>query len=148
VPSAADTDGSFALRLERSMQGLAGLAPWVDQVAAVLRLAPRQEYALRLCLEEAVANVVMHGTPAPGGRADTVAVQMRGEGDVLHVTIEDGCAAFDPLHQPAPEGSRSLEDRPVGGWGIHLMRQFARSIAYQRTDGLNRLLLTIGRDAA
>ena len=144
--SAADAGGSFALQLERSMQGLAGLAGWVDHLAAALCLASPQEYALRLCLEEAVANVVMHGTPIPGGPADLVTLRVRGASDALHVTIEDACAAFDPLDQPPPDGQRSLDERQVGGWGILLMRQFARSMVYQRIDGVNRLALTIGRD--
>src|SRR5487761_2550881 len=104
VRSAADAGGSFAMQLERSMQGLAGLAGWVDHLAAALCLASPQEYALRLCLEEAVANVVMHGTPVPNGRRDSVTVQVCGAPDSLHVTIEDQCAAFDPLGQPAPNG--------------------------------------------
>ncbi|HET8997101.1 MAG TPA: hypothetical protein VFN42_10590, partial [Acetobacteraceae bacterium] len=58
------------------MQGLAQLGTWVDQVTAALRLADAQEYALRLCLEEAVANVVMHGTPATGAGADAIAVHV------------------------------------------------------------------------
>lgn len=127
------------------MQGLGGLGSWVDQLASALRLPQAQEYALRLCLEEAVANVVMHGEPDPGAAQDAVAVQVCGAPDALHVTIEDGCAAFDPLRQPAPGGRRSLEEEP-GGWGIQLMRQFAASMAYQRVNGTNRLTLTIGRE--
>ncbi len=129
------------------MQGLAGLAGWVDHIAATLALPTPQEYALRLCLEEAVANVVMHGTAAPGSPAAVVALAVHGAPDHLHVTIEDDCAAFDPLQQPAPDRERSLDAAP-GGWGIHLMRQFASSITYQRIDGVNRLDLRIARGAA
>lgn len=146
MPSADEAGGRFTLRLDRSMQGLAGLAGWVDEIAAALELPNPQEYALRLCLEEAVANLVMHGTPAPGVSADMVALQVRSTPDALHVTVEDRCVPFDPLRQPMPGEELKLEERRVGGWGIHLMRQFARSIAYHQQDGVNRLALTIGRD--
>ena len=127
------------------MRGLADLGRWVDRVTAALGLPQAQEYALRLCLEEAVANVVMHGTPVPGVAADAVAVQVRGAQNALHVTVEDDCAAFNPLAQPAPDARQSLEE-PPGGWGIQLMRQFARGLAYERVGPTNRLALTIGRD--
>lgn len=145
MPSADEAGGSFTLRLARSMQGLAGLASWIDQIAAELALPSPQEYALRLCLEEAVVNVVMHGRPVPGVPAETVGLQVSSGPDALHVTIEDRCAPFDPLRQPAPDAQQGLEEREVGGWGIHLMRQFASSLAYQRLDNVNRLALTIKR---
>lgn len=140
MPSAAD---GLSLRLERSMAGLSRLGGWVDEIAATLRLPPAQEYALRLCLEEAVANAVMHGDPAPGGRDDVVLRVRRLATSDLRVTIEDRCAAFDPLRQPEPDRQAGLEERPVGGMGIHLMRQFTRTMTYRRTDGVNRLDLTI-----
>ena len=69
MPSAADAGHSFTLRIERSMAGLEQLGGWVDKVAAALGLDKAADYALRLCLEEAAANVVMHGTAgADGGR--------------------------------------------------------------------------------
>ena len=125
------------------MQGLARLGAWVDEVAAALCLPSAREYALRLCLEEAVANVVMHGRPVPGEPEDLVTVRLRPTLDALCLTIEDRCAPFDPLCQPAPRKPPGLRDGP-GGWGIHLMRQFARGMTYQRADGVNRLNLTIG----
>jgi len=125
------------------MDGLMRLGPWVDEIAAGLSLPATQEYALRLCLEEAVANVVMHGQPETGAACDAVSVEIRHAGGLLHVLIEDDCAAFDPLRQPAPDLHADLERRAVGGLGIHLMRQHASSVGYRRENGINRLELTI-----
>jgi serine/threonine-protein kinase RsbW len=140
VPSVPDR---FTLRLARSMDGLTALGPWMDEVAGTLGLAPPQEYALRLCLEEAVANVVMHGQPAAGAACDRVLVEVRHARGLLHVQVEDNCASFDPLRQPAPDLDADLENRTIGGLGIHLMRQYAQSVAYRRENGVNRLELTI-----
>jgi anti-sigma regulatory factor (Ser/Thr protein kinase) len=141
-PSVAEPDGSFALRVERSTAGLVRLGGWVDGIAAALRLDTRTEYALRLCLEEAATNVVMHGAPddVDGG---FVRLRVAPEPEVLRVIVEDRCGAFDPLTVPAPELPTSLDDARIGGLGIHLMRQYAQTIDYERRDGTNRLVLGI-----
>jgi anti-sigma regulatory factor (Ser/Thr protein kinase) len=146
MPSAADDGNSFTLRIERSITGLTQLGAWVDTVAATLGLDQAAEYALRLCLEEATANVVMHGVVDDGAAdADVVALRVDVAPDALGVTVEDHCGAFDPLNVAAPEAPNSLADARVGGLGIHLMRQYARAIDYERAGDVNRLTLTIGR---
>jgi len=143
-PSVAEPDGSFALRIERSMAGLGRLGEWVDGIVAALHLDATPEYALRLCIEEAAANVVMHGGPESGD-AGFVGLQVSAGPQALHVTVEDSCGAFDPLTVPAPERPSSLEEARIGGLGIHLMRQYAKKIAYERRGSVNILRLTIGR---
>ncbi|HTW71568.1 MAG TPA: ATP-binding protein [Acetobacteraceae bacterium] len=137
-----ESDGGFTLRVERSMAGLARLGGWLDGIAAALRLDTRSELALRLCVEEAASNVVMHGAP---GDADAGFVELRvaPEPEALRVIVEDRCGAFDPLTVPEPDLPTRLEDARVGGLGIHLMRQYAKSIDYERRDGTNRLILSI-----
>ena len=139
-----EADGSFALRIERSITALARLGGWVDEIAAALHLEAAAEFALRLCLEEATANVVMHGAPDdddPG----FVALHVTPGPEALEVTLEDRCGAFDPLTVASPTLPTSLDDAQVGGLGIHLMRQYARSISYDRIGEVNRLTLTIAR---
>jgi len=143
-PSAPDQDASFTLRVERSMAGLAALGNWVDAIAAALHLDEQTEYALRLCLEEAASNVVLHGGPG-GADAGVVGLRVVAERDALRVIVEDRCRAFDPLTVPAPERPARLEDARIGGLGIHLMRHYAQAIDYERQDGTNRLMMTIGR---
>lgn len=150
MQSAADADSTFTLRIERSMAGLAQLGGWVDTVTDSLGLDEAADYALRLCVEEAAANVVMHGAAdaepgAEDGDAGFVALRVEPAQNALRLTVEDRCGAFDPLHVPAPELPTNLAEARVGGLGIHLMRQYARAISYERAGGTNRLTLTIGR---
>ena len=145
MPSAAEAGNTFALRIERSMAGLERLGGWVDTVTAALGLGEPAEFALRLCVEEAAANVVMHGVADADGDAGFVALRVEAAQDALRVTIEDRCAAFDPLHVPAPAVPATLKEARVGGLGIHLMRQYTSAISYERAGDVNRLTLTIGR---
>jgi len=126
------------------MAGLARLGEWVDGIAAALHLDTAPEYALRLCVEEAAANVVMHGT-LDSADAGYVALRVAAGPEALRIMVEDTCGAFDPLAVPPPERPASLEEARIGGLGIHLMRQYAQKIDYERSGGTNRLMLMIPR---
>jgi serine/threonine-protein kinase RsbW len=143
--SVADAEASLASRIPRSMDGLARLGGWVDDVVSQLHLNPTAEYALRLCVEEAVANVVMHGTALPERDSGEVALRVAADADEVRVTIEDACAPFDPLHVAPPQRPANLADAREGGLGVHLMRQYARMIGYEYVNGRNKLTLTIAR---
>ncbi|MBN8874750.1 MAG: ATP-binding protein [Rhodospirillales bacterium] len=133
---ATDDDRVLCCRLPASERGLAQLGPWVDAVCAKSNLDPQMEYALRLCLEEVVANVVMHGA-APG---TTIALSVQVGCELITVRIDDEGAPFDPTAAPPvrmPQGE--------GGRGLTLLRRYARTITYRREPGWNRLTLTLAR---
>ena len=69
------------------------------------------------------------------------------EGDELTIRVEDDGRAFDPLQAPPPDLDLPLEERPVGGLGIHIVRSVMDAVEYQRRGGRNVLTMrkTIGR---
>ncbi len=127
------------------MDGLSSIAFWVDEVAEVLNLSEPAGYALRLCLEEAAANLVMHAKPTAAAGTDTIEIGLRADADTLRLTVTDQCAAFDPLTQAIPTPPTNLQTARLGGLGIHLMRKFARDVQYSSAVGSNHLVITIAR---
>ena len=63
-------------------------------------------------------------------------------GDVLTAHIEDDARAFDPLAAPEPNVDSALEQRPVGGLGVHIVRTVMDRIAHERRDGRNHLTVS------
>ena len=53
--------------------------------------------------------------------------------------VEDDGTPFDPLAAPPVDTSLPLGDKPIGGLGVHLMRQFMDELSYARADGKNML---------
>jgi anti-sigma B factor antagonist len=134
---------SFAVQVERSMRGLARVGAWVDELAMLLNLAHRMEYALRLCLEEAVANIVTHALPVPGVNAEIVSLRLIAAPEKLTVTVQDQCAEYNPLQPDPTEHDR--EKPSEGGLGVSLLRQHARDLTWSRVGSTNRLAFTIPR---
>ena len=94
-------------------------------------------FAVALCLEEAVVNIMMHG----GKDGLEITVELARERGALTARIEDNGREFDPTRVPAPAPATSLKDAKVGDLGIHLMRSFASEMRYGRSGDRNQLTL-------
>ncbi len=95
---------------------------------------------VHLVLEEIVANVISYGLES--GRADKVYVTMKCEAGVLTMRIEDRGIPFNPLDRPDVKIDSDVEDRPIGGLGIHLTRKLMDSVEYRREQDRNVLIIT------
>jgi anti-sigma regulatory factor (Ser/Thr protein kinase) len=99
---------------------------------------------VEVSLDEVLANVVRHGLEGRG-EAATVEVELRldvgVEPPVCEMMLTDDGPAFDPLSVPEPDRSLGVEERPVGGLGISLVRRLMDVVEYERRDGKNRLRL-------
>lgn len=131
------------LRLPASLEGLAAVYPWLDHAAAACVAADRLP-GMQVVLEEAVANIVLHGFPdrAPGD----VEIQLCADDDAVLLVIEDDGVAFDPTAAPLRPIAANLAEAVPGGRGLTLIRRFCPSVVYARQDGRNRLTLRFPRD--
>jgi serine/threonine-protein kinase RsbW len=94
-------------------------------------------WRLEVALDEVLSNVVRHGSAA--GTVGPIAVELDVLGSRIEVVVTDDAPAFNPLEVQAPDASVSLEDRPLGGLGIALVKALMDEVTYERRDGRNRL---------
>ena len=125
------------LRLANDLAGLADLADWVERFGADQRLPANVVNALNVVLDEAVSNAITHGYEA--GVRGEIAVRLRRASDSVEVEVEDDGRPFDPLQAPPPDLTLPLDQRPIGGLGIHLIRSLTDEVSYVRRDGRNVL---------
>jgi len=135
------------LTLQSRLDDLALVRPWVAALAAEHAIPEDTQFAIHLCLEEALSNVIRHGYRGEPNHAVTVDCTVSGAPDQAHelaFVVEDQAPPFDPTTSPLEEPAvpASIDDLRPGGRGIRLLRGFAGSLAYQRLEGSNRL--TIG----
>lgn len=95
--------------------------------------------SLNVALDELLQNTIAHGFAGRQGGVVTIAVELGT--DRLTVTLTDDGRPFDPLGTAAPDIARSVEERPVGGLGIHLVRQLMDEVRYQRHADRNVVTL-------
>ncbi len=95
--------------------------------------------SLQVVLDDLLANVVNHGLAARDDGEATVEVASTGE--ALVVTISDNGPPFDPFARAAPDTTLSIEERQIGGLGIHLVRQMMDEVSYERRENRNVTVL-------
>jgi serine/threonine-protein kinase RsbW len=104
-------------------------------------IAPAATYATSLALEEVLSNVIRHGYEDAGRHVISVSLRV-GEAGVELQVVDDG-RAFDPLSAPQVDLDAPLEERAVGGLGLHLLRGMASDVRYRRSGGRNHLYVRI-----
>ena len=123
------------------------IAPELDQMeritAAVEELGERDDwppdliFKVNLVLDELWVNVVNYS-----GATGAVEVSLDADEDEVRLEISDDGRPFDPLTEASePDLDAPLEDRPIGGLGIHLVREMMDELHYSREDGKNRLAM-------
>ena len=97
-------------------------------------------FLVNLAIEELVTNCIKYGYD--DADEHTIEIMLSVADQTLTMLVVDDGHAFDPLAATPPNLDLEIEDRPIGGLGIHMLRELADSIAYERRDGTNRVTLT------
>ena len=95
--------------------------------------------SLNLAIEEAVVNVMNYAYPE--GTVGYVDIEAEANDDFVTFVISDTGKPFDPTQKDEVNIALSVEDRPIGGLGIHLVRRMMDEISYRYADHRNILTL-------
>lgn len=116
--------------------------PKVEAFGTANDLPMKVTFHLTLVLDELVTNIIDYGYADFDEHPIDVTISL--EGETVTIAIEDDAEPFNILTAPEPELDTPLEDRtkPVGGMGIHLVRNMVDDIKYKREGDRNILLLT------
>jgi anti-sigma regulatory factor (Ser/Thr protein kinase) len=92
-----------------------------------------------LALDEMLTNVMSYAWPQGGTHAVRLVLSV--EGGVLTAEVTDDGVPFDPRTVPEPDLSAPLEQRRLGGLGIHFAMTLMDRVEYHRVGDENRLTL-------
>jgi sigma-B regulation protein RsbU (phosphoserine phosphatase) len=137
--AAAEPAPAARLTLANRKEELPRLVAWIDGLAETFALPPGLAASLNLALEEWVVNIVSYAYPDTA--AHVIELRLWREGDTLRIEIEDDGRPFDPTAQAAPDTSAPLEQRRIGGLGIHFIRKTMDGMSYHRRNDHNVLTL-------
>jgi anti-sigma regulatory factor (Ser/Thr protein kinase) len=114
-------------------------AELVEAFCARHDMAPAVGFAINVSLEELLANTMSYGYEDDDEHE--IVVQIWREDADLVVEIADDARPFDPTRAAPPNLDGTLEERPIGGLGIYLVRNMMDHMEYRRDGQRNRVLL-------
>ena len=129
----------FTLETEAVLDNLPRLTTFIEDKLTELGASEDFRGKMGLALDEAVTNVVLYAYPQKKG---LIKLTLKKTGDDIHVEIRDQGTPFDPTQAPPPDLAVPLEQRKIGGLGIHLMRKSVDRLNYRYENGTNIFTLS------
>jgi serine/threonine-protein kinase RsbW len=125
------------IELTNNLEELARLEAWLASWAEQMSVDSKTLFQLNLVCDELVTNTILYGCQS--SVAHTIRISIWVDMDNIELTITDDGMAFDPLSLPSPDVQASVEERRIGGLGIHFVRESMDEAIYERVDKLNIL---------
>ena len=111
----------------------------LERFGARHRFPQRKLRDLQLALEEHLTNILRYAFP--DAAEHRIGVRFEFAPPELRIEVMDDGHPFDPLGHPVPDLTLPIEQRPVGGLGIHMIRQSLDQVEYRRAPGRNVLVM-------
>ena len=132
----------FEIRLNNEPQQIDRLQEQLAVFCNQCSLTDEIAFKLNLCLEELLVNILSYGFDSESEHEALVYLEV--QHDLLHIEIIDDGIPFDPFADaPQPDLQAPVEERPVGGLGVHLVKSMTDSREYRFHENRNHVYLTM-----
>ncbi len=131
--------GAAAHLLElRMVNKLADIGRVIEEFSAFAAqhgLDDKPRRTVNMALDELLNNVVSYAYADDGEHWIDLRIELNPQR--LAVTVGDEGAPFNPFARTAPDTTLSIEDRQIGGLGIHLVKEIMDEVSYVRRTHRN-----------
>ena len=132
---------SLTLNMEAPLHEIERIQAAVKILSQAEGWAPELLFQIELVLEEIGTNIIKYGRD--GEKETEIQITLTSGSKSLTMEIIDNGRPFDPLaDSPPPDLDSEVQDRPIGGLGVYLVRKLMDEASYRHEDGKNKLTLT------
>ena len=137
-------DPGSSLHIEANVNNLAKIRKFVQQATSALGVTQDTINDIILAVEEAAANIIIHGYKNQPGM---IKIVVRKESDSIFIRLQDQAPSFDPTQVPPPDLNRPLDERPLGKLGIYMIKQTVDEMIYDILPGGGNQLTLVKTDS-
>jgi anti-sigma regulatory factor (Ser/Thr protein kinase) len=125
------------LQIKNELTEIERLAEEIESFGELHDIPADVVFGINLSLDELITNTINYGYADSQQHFIQVELDLTAE-DVV-IQLKDDGLPFDPLQRPDPDINQSLDDKPIGGLGIYLVRKMMDEVEYRRIDNFNIL---------
>ena len=131
---------SIDIQIDACVDSLATLAKFMLNCRESLHIPESCYRALELAADEAVTNVIQHGSLKDS--SSCIRLSLTRQEDWITLIIEDQGIPFEaPESVSRPDPNQPLMERRIGGLGLFIMEQMMDEVRRMRQGDINRLVL-------
>jgi anti-sigma regulatory factor (Ser/Thr protein kinase) len=139
-----DTSGfEMNFELVNQLSSLQFLNQAFNKLFAEQRIDEKTLFQLNLICDELITNIVSYGYN--DNQEHLISIQLIITDSEWILTVRDDGCPFNPLERSNPDLMLSIEDRAVGGLGIHFVNQLMDDMTYTRSEPYNILTMIKNR---
>ena len=127
--------------MTNSLDEVSRLPLFLEEIAEETGMGMAEMMSLNVALEEALVNVIHYAYPQMEEGKIALTSAWDEQSRTHTFCLKDWGGVFDPLTVPEADVTLSLEERPIGGLGIFLIRNLMDEVAYRREGDCNVLIM-------
>ena len=111
-----------------------------DDYSKENKLTEKTVHDIQMALDELLTNIVNYGYE--DSDEHQIDVHFGINNNAVNVEIVDDSIPYNILDQENPDISLSVDDKPIGGLGIFLIKKLMSNVDYYTENGKNHLVMT------
>lgn len=136
----------LAIRVGNDLEEIPRVADAIEALAEKEEWPVDWIFNLNLSLDELLTNIVHNGYQDDERHEIDLSVRGLADGGI-EIVVEDDGVPFDPFTEaPEPDLESGVEERPIGGLGVFLVKQLMHEVEYERRGDRNRVTLRLRRE--
>ncbi|MCR5097426.1 MAG: ATP-binding protein [Lachnospiraceae bacterium] len=128
------------LTLDATPENVDRAIEFVDEILHEYGCNRSAQMEIEVAVDELFSNIAHYAYDTKTGNA-TVQVDVTEDTLTVEITFVDSGKPYDPLAKADPDTTQSIEERPIGGMGILIVKKSMDAVDYEYKDGKN--ILTI-----
>lgn len=133
-------DYHFSKIITNNLEELLVLAEDVELFAEQTKWSPAVTMQINLVIEELIVNTINYGYS--DARVGSIQITIKSTTQRIVLEIKDDGDAYNPLQNDMPDTTLEIEDRPIGGLGIFLVKNYMDTFDYAYSEGHNCMNLS------
>jgi anti-sigma regulatory factor (Ser/Thr protein kinase) len=135
------TSETIIVELKNNLSEIERVARIADDSGRRQQSNAETSHNVKVALDEILTNIISYAYDDT--REHIIVIRLSLDQEKLTVEVEDDGRPFNPLNVPEPDTKELLEERPIGGLGIYLVRKLVDELEYRRQNDRNILIMRL-----